>query len=232
MKDNKAKTDTQNKLDMKVLSIPVVGLLVLLGVVAFMLTSAYPRIVEQNDKRKLDEETLAVLEDKEAILRGSEVNVETLTDESVLALPEKTSALTMLSQLKVLASDNNLVFVKNTISSETAFTEDIHAVNASISVEADQIEDLSNFLAEIDNLAPLSRVERVGVKEERNKIAATVELSVFWSPFPKQLPALDAPISSLSANEQKLLTEISTLKAPEFVVVAPSNPEARENPFN
>ena len=98
--------------------------------------------------------------------------------------------------------------------------------------------DISNFILNLERLKPLMKLNILSIVPSKarseastaDRVAAKIELSLFYAPLPEQLGAVGSPIVPLSEVELTLFDELSTYSAYE-ITVPTSLQIGREDPF-
>lgn len=218
------------KPNIRILAFPVI-LVIIVVVLAF--------IIGQRGITQITT-SLKDLRDIEATSNAYEARVNSLekigevvidqTDTTLVALPEKNPSLIMIYQLNRLADNYSL---------------DLSSIGTNSGSPIGQIQkgqitfvvgggsrDVIDFMKEIKRITPLSTVDLVDMKTEGETTQASMQITIYWSGFPTELPPISQPIVELSRGEQKLVELLSQLTKPEFITLSPSEPSTREDPFN
>ena len=137
----------------------------------------------------------------------------------------------MLAQLSTQAEKHGLTLLGKKTSVGAPAGKGIARGEISFSLKG-EFQEIIKFLKDIQTLAPLSSIDKVGVKIEGGEAIVSTLISIYWSSFPTELPPITEPITELKQEEQTILDRISSLKKPEFITLTPSSPSEREDPFN
>ena len=214
----------------QVFLVPVI-LLVVLGILSGLAVRVgFSRIGAQRDEiatARKDENTLS---QKESVLRGVQGTVPTFVNTVAASLPEKNPALSMISQLRVLALTNGLLLENIKIGSAVP-SEGLFYVDITFGLEGTPPQVVS-YLNSIKNQAPISTVEKAKVNQSALGTRADVTVRVYYSAFPQQLPSLTEPVKELTEDEKAALNRLSALSLPAFTDLQAQPAGARENPFD
>lgn len=213
----------------RIILTPSLILLALIFLVVAMVKIGLPQIGKQSQALSNAEKNERILAQKEATLRDISGTVLSQAESASVALPEKNPALITLSQLRLLAG-NSGVILKNIKVGTGA--EEASLFNVGISFDAEgPLSSVLDFLGSVKNISPITSVQRVKMTQIGSLLNAETSLKGYWSPFPKSLPALTEPITSLTSSDKDTLDKILALTPPTFSEVAPGEPTLRENPF-
>ena len=150
---------------------------------------------------------------------------------SVTALPSTNSALAVISQLKILSSQNGLIMTNMRGAGEAKDNSGLSRADVSFDVSGARVQVIA-FLKGIAGIAPITLVDKIKINELGGVARATVSVKSFWAAFPKTLPALNQPLSDLTSSEKKTLGDISKLTQPGFINIPPSEISGKPDPFS
>ncbi len=224
-----------NKIILLRLKYPV---LLLISVVIFMLVSL--SIIGNNIMRLKDDNDQAVK--TEALLRTKLASLQNISgkvvdqSQAVLkALPEKSSVISAISQIKAFASQAGIT-VSNISTGGVIGKGTINSTQ--LSFEADgQFANMAAFLAQISNSAPIMRFDTIKITSGLNSaniFHLAADLTSYSAPLPEKIPSIGEPITTLTAEEQKSLSQISSLSQPNLgfsLEEISSTPPGRLDPF-
>lgn len=140
-----------------------------------------------------------------------------------MALPSKSSALYAINQVKVKASQNNVV------------VSNLRSGNADlVSFDVDgNILNIFSFLESFSTSLPIMNITKTKINLVGETSKATVSLNVYSTELPQKIPSVTTPINSLTPEEESLLLELSKYDLPQFIEPKPSEEtNLREDPFN
>ncbi len=211
-----------------ILSIVAIAVLALLSL--FAVQTFGGQFARLNTELSTSQTNQKVLSVKLTDLQSKEQDVLKVNDSLALALPSTNPGLLVISQLKNEASLNGLVVDKIQIGNELGSQES----NLSISINFEATgpyQKVIDFLAKLNNLAPLIRVDQIKLTQAGDVASASIGVFSYWSPFPKTFSAASSELPSLSQEDQKIITTMTGLQAPTFADLAPSSQSGRSNPF-
>ena len=235
--------------NVRVIVVPLASLVILAILSLFVFKDLYSRISLERLKLERVRKDGQVLQQKQIFLQEVGEQVLSLSDSTLLALPDTNSALLEISQLKSL-DDENAVSLENLgVGGEDTTKGEISTVILSFDALG-KFDDVLNFLIEIQNSAPLARLENVKMAQAGDSTLVRAGLKVFWSELPTTIPAINEPVVQLASNEEDVLNILLQLSPPPFFVTtsAPSStsetvetsegisqplvPSPRKNPFS
>jgi hypothetical protein len=155
-----------------------------------------------------------------------------------LAIPDKNPSILVTSQLRSIA---NRVGVGVSRLDVTRGYVDPNAESAisqydiSFELFGENYEKVSQFVQELSTITPLVNLTSITINSEATGLTATVRLTAYSAPFPLELPALDEPLSGLSASEQETLSLLEGFSGPSLNTSGSAAGAAeilpRDNPF-
>lgn len=221
-----------NSPNIKTLTKPILGILIIFILLVLLFKFGFSKIRMLIGEYKTANEVETMLASKLSQLASDNQTSLENANKLVIALPEKNSAMVMISQMKRLAFEKNLTLGKLEISG-LRNTESLNSVQLTAEVSALDLANLLDYFRNLLNLAPVSSVFEVKISSENgSKLGGSVELSVYWSDFPLTIPAVREPVTSLSDSELSVLQSISNLREPEYQVLEPLTQPDRVEPFN
>lgn len=189
------------------------------------------KIASLRDEIAVASKDQATLSQKLDILTSLSDGLQSNSQVSTYALPEKNPALSVISQLRKLSSQS-LVGLNNLKTSPgLKQSSGLSTVDVTFDLFGPK-EGIFTFLNGLGNVAPLMVVDRVVINEYAGQATATVTIKSFWAEYPTKLPSLTQPINSLSADEVKTLTFVSALLRPQFTQLPAAASGGRGDPFN
>lgn len=214
---------------LKPLLIPVAALIVIITLFFFAITQALGQIEDRRQQLSLAKKDERTLEQKQQVLSELTGEVTSFVNVSSNAVPEKNASLMMISQVKSLAGARLLLISDLKISRAV---EDGALTKAQLQFDIDGgLNQVTAFLQELEDSAPLSRLDAVGINQSGDVVRASITLSVYSASFPEQLPAITEPLADLTDQEREVLGILAELQSPPFSAVDPEQPGARGNPF-
>lgn len=218
--------------NLKILSIPILVLVAtgFLSLIAF--NNFYPRITKKVEEYNSLREVEKTLKDKASHLAEVRGSLSSQGEKLVIIMPDNSPIAWMISQLRLIAFEQNVTITQIDVTGASS-QENLSNLKLNFEVEITDAPSLTSFLNAILNIAPISTIDSVEFKLGKTaQKQASIELSLFWSPFPKTLAPLTDPVTRLSQSEVDLLNSVSGARLPSFTTLQPSLPEDREAPFN
>ncbi len=220
-------------LSVKMLILPVFALLIIGGLFIFV-------VVNSLDRMKIDRDDLVVAREQEQLLQGkltilqkANVSVDEQTSVASVAMPSKNPSISVLSQLKSTAQDFGVILLESSIKSPVK-NERIFKTELRVNILAASIDDINEFVKNIQNISPVTSLDKYSVSEnfQTGEASSEVVIGVYWADFPVKISDLTEPITGLTPDEEKLVSELSQLRRPEVIVLDPMAPEQGRDPFN
>src|SRR3989344_5390898 len=205
------------------------GALVILSVIA--LRVGVSRVVflrtqvaeSKNEERHLTE--------KLEVLKSSEASALPLADLSLIAVPSDNPALTIISQVKALASQKGIAITSFEAKQASSVEEDISKTEIEL-VLAGEMRSLLDFLQALKTISPLVTLDQTTLRQESGAARVDVLLLGNFASLPQTIPSLSSPFNELTAEEKDILAKISSYSQPQFTEVLPSGPYERTDLFN
>src|SRR3989338_2592961 len=180
-------------------------------------------------------ERLAVLEEKLAVLSGVDpLLVDERGKRMERVFPSKKPVVELISTLSQLAGKHNLAFggvslkpgsLQGEGEASKAKAEDLADLRFGFEVGG-TFDGISNFLKELESVAPLMKVEGVGltiktdpvVKRQVVAVEAAIEVSAFYQGPPESLGSILTPVSFLSVRDEAFLNRLFNFTSFETVL--------------
>lgn len=213
--------------NVRVILIPLTSLVILTILSIFVFKDLYSRISLERLKLDRVRKDGQVLQQKQIFLQEVKEQVLSLSDSTLLALPDTNSALLEISQLKSLADKNAVTLENLGVGGQDLTKGEISSVILSFDVLGN-FENVLNFLDEIQSSAPLARLENVKMAQAGSSTLVRAGLKVFWSELPTTIPAINEPVVQLAQNEQEVLNVLLELSPPPFFATKPAFPTVSE----
>lgn len=165
-----------------------------------------------------EKETLARLTQKVAILEGlNETELEEKTKILLGILPAEMDISTFLLTVKNLSFQAEIPIkeIRVGLDESKGFSGSSSFFTIWLKLEAslEKLEKINNFIELVENSAPLMRVDSLTIYERgKEKGGGEVDLKIkaFYLLPPKELGAIDAPVSLLNAQEEKTYLQLSS----------------------
>ena len=170
-----------------------------------------------------------VLSQKASLLSSISNTLGNSPNVATTAIPVNNSSLMALSQVRNLASQNQLS-VTNIKSGPSAGAGGISKIV--ITFEADgTIDQIGSFLQSLSTIAPITSLDGVKIAQGSRGVTANISISTFWAPAPTSLPAVSQSVNDLTSDEKTVLARVATLTQPIFSEVTPVVSTGRSDPF-
>ena len=201
-------------------------------VILFILAGpfGFSKIVDLQNQIDLSKKDKAILSQKLALLQSVSATISQDTNTSLSALPDANPSLAVLSQVKSISAKDGVSLSGIKTSSPINDASGTLHVGITFQIAGGKSQILT-FLKDIANIAPLSLIDKIKINQNGDSQLADVTLQSYWAPLPKILPTLTTPISDLTAEERDVITSISSLTQPTFLVVPPAEGSGKVDPF-
>jgi len=217
---------------LKVIAIPLAIFLVVIILFVFGSRFIWGKISQLRSEITVEKRNEQILQEKVSLLTNSQAVVSGAATNLVVALPEKNSSLSVISQIKSLAGQLSLVMADLKVGPEV-LGQKAGLSRAEVKFELEGPESAAaSFLNQISQTSPITHMQTVRINESLGLTRVTVTLSAFWTAFPEKLPPVNQALPPLTGEEEAMISEINALKPPAFVEVTPSAPVVRPNPFS
>lgn len=217
--------------NLRIMAVPALSILVV--VVIFILAgnfviSKIGSLITENENAQ---RTKAMLQDKLSSLQTTQSQVAQSVQSLTAALPSSNTSLAISSQLRSIAATNSLTLENFSVGTEIKDGAMSH-VDVTFDAQGSS-EGILNFTEETTTIAPLNKVKRLKLTTASEGVTrANIVVSSYWSAFPTKIPAVSDPLQQITPAEQELLTNLSTLKSPEFLELSPEPGGGKADPFS
>jgi len=215
--------------DAKLLAVPIAlfGLLIILFIVTVRI--GLNQVNNFNLSIQELEENSKILAQKTSTLRNLEERLLSVSDSTLIAIPEDNPLFSVVSQMRLLAQENLVVF-KDLEAGGGSNGNDLNSVSVSFDVSG-SVGDVSNFLAQLETISPLVTIDDIDLSEVGDEYKVSITLASYWAMLPAQIPSLTQAVESLTYEEQILLNKLSNLKKPSFSSLEAEINVREKNPF-
>jgi len=230
--------------DKQLLILAVMSVVMVIVVLGPVLTQLKTRL---SSKKKLAEQ-LGQLNEKLTSLSGIEpVLIDERVKKMEAVFPSQKPIVQLMSTLSKLSEQNNLIFggvslQPGSLEEEAAKTKkgktstDLRDLRFGFQVGGD-FDDILNFMKGLENVAPLMKIEKIGLSIKTNPllsvkttlVVADVQVAAFYQPPPKTLGSISSPVKLLSRQEEALLNKLTSFKT--FETVVPVGQTGKQNLF-
>jgi len=188
------------------------------------ITSQHKALVQAKDENGNLERKLETLETISTSLSG---NANLISN----ALMDTNPTPVVINQLRLLALEHGLI--AGSFKSNANFKEEdnqLNTTNIDFTINAG-LSAILEYLNAVENLAPITRFEKINIFSETDIKFASITLSAYWADYPTSLPPVDSTASELSQSEEELLTKLVSLRQPSLSKVTPQPSSPRSDPF-
>lgn len=226
-----------------------IALVLLLIVVKPTITKLQERTVASNKLKS----QINKLETKLEVLEGIDDNqIMERVEKMEEVFPSKKPVVQLMSSLSQLAGQNHLIFggitlrpgllgdeaeiTKNKKSKKIDQPENLADLKFAFQIEG-YYDDISAFMHDLENVAPLMKIESVNLSVKSNPlfetsdllVAANIEVTAYYQPPPKSLGAVTTTVPLLSKRDEVLLNRLFSFKL--FTRVTPTVPTGKSDLF-
>jgi hypothetical protein len=215
------------------MGVPVVFLLVLLALIVFVVNTGFKQVSQVREKLTESKRQEAVLGAKLETLQGGVESYETFSDLSAVAIPEKSPAPIVSSQVKSLAASAGVVVSK--VSTHSGGSPDATLKQLQVEVSAQGgLEGMLSFFESLRSFLPLTEVNQISFSGEEDQVSIEAKITSFFAPFPESLPSITSAIADLTQEEKEILQKFAGYSQPTFTQaeIAPGGPYERADLFN
>jgi len=218
--------------------------LILAGALVILLMVLKPLITQVQEKRAEQKslvEKLKVLSLKRKTLEGID---EQLITERVMKMetvfPSKKPIIQLLSNLSLVAGENDLVFggisLRPGVLGEEESDSSLKDISFGFKLQG-TFKQINDFMYDLENTAPLMKIDEMSLTVktnplERTKIlivAAEIKVSAFYQAPPEKLGRISTPVVLLSRADEALLNRLIKFKT--YRTVLPEAPTGKVDLF-
>lgn len=187
----------------------------LIAIVLFIIVGKFgiSQISNIRSKIKTAEKKHSTLSQKLNILRSISQVSSDWADLTVYALPESNPSLQLLSQLRLISSNNSVILSEMRISSGAPRSENLSTINSSFTVLGTK-DSVIAFCNDLGKIAPITIISRIELSDQGGITQADVTTATFYAGLPKSIPSVTQQIIDLSDSEKELISQIEDLQTP------------------
>lgn len=220
-------------INLRAVGLPLVFLGVLVFLIVFVVNTGFKQVSDVREKLTEAKRQEATLISKLETLQQGAESYQAFSDLSAVAIPEKSPAAIVSSQVKSLAASAGVVIAK--VSTQTGGSSESSLKELGVDISAQG--ELSSMLSYFDSLRsflPLTEINDVSFSVGESSVSTEARITSFFAPFPESLPSLTSAISDLTEEEKEILGRFSGFARPSFTQaeVAPGGPYDRADIFN
>jgi len=208
-------------------------LAVLIGLTLIVVNTGFKQIMDVRKKLADARVQETSLTSKLDTLQKGQSSFESLSDLSAVAIPEKSPAAVVTSQVKSLGVSAKVVVTDVSVTTQAIAESALQNLEVKVAFEGDLIKAL-DYLSSLNLFLPLSIIDEIALSRETDSVSAEVQLTAFFAPFPTSLPPITSAIQDLTDEEKKLLGSFASYSQPTFsqVEFVPGEPYERTDLFN
>lgn len=157
---------------------------------------------------------------------------------AVAALPDTSALLPAITQVQNGALSFGLA-LSNVRSSDITAASGSSVFLVQMEFNADgNYPGISSFIEKMADSTPINRFDSIKIVNQNAAGNTLYRLSAtllsYWAPLPTKLPNIEEPLKELTPDEQKIISQVSSLQQPVFVQIgSPSAaPSGRADPFS
>lgn len=221
------------------------GIIVCIVVIFFVIWPKFNEVVKLRSENKHLEERAKALQDKVNLLGSlTQQKLEDQFIQSEKLIPSDKAVFSMVAQVEKAASNSGVILDKLDLIPGSAHDQNAAASDAVVSstgvpgdagmlgvntpriqIKVSIISDYQSVLRFLNSLLASHRAVSItdlaigtssAASGGGSSIQTSLVINAFWKPVPKELPAIETPISDISEAEAELLNEIGN--TPEIVV--------------
>lgn len=191
--------------------------------------------------RQLKTEAAKLTEKRETLTGIDELQVSTRVEKMEEVFPSQKPVVQLLSSLSHLSAAHNLSFggvtlKPGSLSEVTNSKESLQDLQFGFQVGG-SFEDISLFLKDLENTAPLMKIDKVSLAIKSNPlfertqtlVTADIAVSAYFQPPPKSLGSITAPVKLLSRQDESILNRLFNFVS--FETVIPTAPTGKADLF-
>lgn len=188
-------------------------LLVVVVLFIFVGKFGISQISKLQSKIKETEKKRATLVQKLNILNSISQESAEWADLTVYALPRSNPSLQLLSQLRTVSSNNNVVLTSVKVSPGGGGESNLKTIGSSFSVLGTK-ESIVAFCNGISQIAPMTLISNINLTDEAGMTKADITARTFYADLPKTIPSVTQAVTDLSTSEKEIINQVSALSQP------------------
>lgn len=208
--------------------------------VGFIITGAIMGVYFLNEIASLGEARNTVTAEIASLSGRKDVlqNVNSISNDQInraqFALPVANNSLTLVSQIRTVATEQGLVIKNLDLIAQPASEGTLAQSTLNFDVDGDPLA-IMKFVYALKTVAPIISVDTLSLTSSSGLAGANAIISVRspWAQMPSRLPALSEAITALNPEESQLSSELASYRYPftTEVVSTGSAEVGRANPF-
>lgn len=214
--------------------------LLTIAIIVFVLILFVPQGISRIDKSmkeyKKNQKQEEILNEKLETLRVISADSLDPEDVSVIALPSKNPGIWAVSQIRRFTKEYDIKIVELSLS-KAKNVDGIKSSGLIFEFDANDYQSFVSVLNDLIVMLPYTSLNTTSIKRSVNQqgqenFTGGMEISLFWSDFPTNLPPLNEPVKELTNEETSLIGVISNYKQPLYTELQPAEPIDRPKPFD
>lgn len=162
---------------------------------------------------KNTEKTQSVLSDKLKTLRSVSQLSTDQKNIALAAMPKTNPALSVISQIRILAAETSLTVENIKSSSIEDATGGLSYTTTSFDLLGPRSAILT-FVEKLGKMAPLTYIEKVDISENFGTDEVSVYTKTYYAALPETIPMATEAVSDLTSTEKEMLTQMLSLSQP------------------
>jgi Tfp pilus assembly protein PilO len=165
-------------------------------------------------KTKLADE-ITVLTERKTVLESVNNVTSDNTSRAQLSLPTENNSLTLLSQIRTVATELGLVIKNLDLVAQPASGPSLAQSTLNFDVDGSS-DGIMKFIYELRKVAPIMSIDTLSLVSSSGSTGSSAIVTVRspWAAVPTKLPALSEAIVSLSPQETELSSELASYRYP------------------
>lgn len=216
------------------IAFPIISMLVLTILLYVVISTGIKKISKQRREIASSEKTINVLNEKVKNLTSFSTKYDNLYDKVLLALPNQSPLLYAYAGVRKAALDNNVILDDLSLGGggRKSGSKGLSENGISFNVTG-PVENVISFLKSLNNLAPITLIDKVTIGSSGGELSGEVKISSFWAPSSiEKAPSIVSPIVPFTEADNALFDKVSTLRPPALGEVTPKKGSGRVDPFN
>lgn len=166
------------------------------------------QITNLRDQINTAEKTRSVLLNKLGVLHTISEMPSSETNIALMAVPKNNPAILVISQIRLLATQNAVVVEDIRSSSMEGGTGGLSYTMTSFNVIGPR-EGVISFIEKMGEIVPLTFVEKVDLSESLGVSEANVYAKTYYAPLPETIPTITQAVSDLTQTDKEILSQVS-----------------------
>ncbi len=216
----------------KIIVYPVAVGIAALVITIFIIIPQLTSLLNGQSTIKNSSERLKILEVKAEDLKViDEGSVNKKLQIAILALPEDKDFTTVIGLMKILVAESGMELTSLQLGQLQGNNANLNGFSIKMEIKG-QMQTFANLLKMIENSSRVMRVSDIEVSvSSGNTMIAAINVSIFYSPLPKDLGNIEVSLPKLSEDEENLLANIAKSQIASLSGTPTLLPRGKANPF-